>query len=710
MKANPDIRWQKMPPGSAESLPPSNVKPSTPSPNIGGTCPKLLPASSLSISAMPDGDSPTQSSAPKPLKKRYVAKQQLKEISPEDAQRHMNQKSKLDHGDVLTQEAAAGLLELSGRGSGNSDSSNCETRGSPSETQNTTRQKIYRDIKETIIANANSQEEARSSFIPTKPEPVDYRTSVECTIRGQQIIEHIINNILDKPMNGSVDTANEPIFSLNNNQEPANSAPHSPVQQKGDGADSIKASIYESLKNDLLKQAKFPPMVSVSNSTSNLHNTGSKTSPRHPEIGQTVSSPRNTTKKIESQSRVPTAAAVEPLVSSSSSPSPIYLGNSAITITKTPRISSSGSTTNPRLSFSNTVSNTPASLSLTRTETGQMININRIEGVILNPPMVISPPQGTVVLPSRISGQATNLVIPGQQASEFVLLPQNLSSSGQGSVLQGQVLSPVSHSANQVMLAPGSGQSLILLTPTPPHSGPVLQSSNQQTSSCPVTQNVDPMNLTVSKLTPTISTSGLALNPTSGKRSLDFDDEDEIRRDRSSRLGKGKRYQEFVEDGRINVNSKKSRKSHKSGEDFSESDLESEPIPLNLGTSTSESSRSSSSSELVNIQMNHWKKKMRTTSLGENTQSEITAAKTSDVRTAISTAKSQLELDAKIDTPETLTTVTNQRKRDERESKLKNRFSGSSRSIRQLQPEKVSNMNKAFDARAGYRKGRGDKA
>ena len=31
MKANPDNRWRKMPPGSAESLPPSNAKPYTPS-------------------------------------------------------------------------------------------------------------------------------------------------------------------------------------------------------------------------------------------------------------------------------------------------------------------------------------------------------------------------------------------------------------------------------------------------------------------------------------------------------------------------------------------------------------------------------------------------------------------------------------------------------------------------------------------------------
>ena len=47
MKANPEFRWHKMPPGTADSVPPSNIKPSTPSPANGMVC---SPAGLLSTS------------------------------------------------------------------------------------------------------------------------------------------------------------------------------------------------------------------------------------------------------------------------------------------------------------------------------------------------------------------------------------------------------------------------------------------------------------------------------------------------------------------------------------------------------------------------------------------------------------------------------------------------------------------------------------
>jgi len=58
MKANPDNRWRKMPPGSAESLPPSNAKPYTPSLSNGVSGAKLLTAavSSLQAQAEPGMD------------------------------------------------------------------------------------------------------------------------------------------------------------------------------------------------------------------------------------------------------------------------------------------------------------------------------------------------------------------------------------------------------------------------------------------------------------------------------------------------------------------------------------------------------------------------------------------------------------------------------------------------------------------------------
>ena len=86
MKANPDNRWRKMPPGSADSLPPSNAKPYTPSHNLsnGVTCGKLIQPSSLQPDQTMSDQIPQSKnaakehlgSAPKPFKKRYLASNQ----------------------------------------------------------------------------------------------------------------------------------------------------------------------------------------------------------------------------------------------------------------------------------------------------------------------------------------------------------------------------------------------------------------------------------------------------------------------------------------------------------------------------------------------------------------------------------------------------------------------------------------------------------
>ena len=64
------------------------------------------------------------------------------------------------------------------------------------------------------------------------------------TIRGQQIIDHIIENLLVKP--GSCDSNDSAKNGLNNNADN--------LDNGLDNSDRIKASIYESLKNDLLKE------------------------------------------------------------------------------------------------------------------------------------------------------------------------------------------------------------------------------------------------------------------------------------------------------------------------------------------------------------------------------------------------------------------------------------------------------------------------
>merc|ERR1719369_2051780 len=109
-------------------------------------------------------------------------------------------------------------------------------------------------------------------------------------------------------MDGPMDPSSEPIsFSLNNNQEVVTSAPHSPPITQGgvDVADSIKASIYESLKNDLL-MGKTPPMISVANSTPSIQGPSKTTCPTtQPEIVQAQQNTRKVTKKLESPVRGP---------------------------------------------------------------------------------------------------------------------------------------------------------------------------------------------------------------------------------------------------------------------------------------------------------------------------------------------------------------------------------------------------------------------
>lgn len=745
MKANPDFRWRKMPPGSAESLPPSNAKPSTPSPTNGVNCSKLLPTSSLPVSAMPDSEPPSQPSAPKPFKKRYLASQHsASPVSPGHTPPSPQTVSGVSPEAARACEALMELARTESRGSRSSDGS--ERRGSPSESLQpfqTLREAVWSKVAGTLL-----KQEEEKLVVPPKDSPMNLSSSHlnQCTIRGQQIIEHIIENILDMPMDGPMDPTSEPIsFSLNNNQEVSvTSAPHSPPITEGgvDVADSIKASIYESLKNDLL-MGKTPPMLTVANSTPSIPGTSKTTCPTTQPV--TIPAQNNTArklpKKLDSPGRVPTATGLSP-VSSTHSPSsgqdvlrllgasqlPISVGNSAITITKTPRVSLAGQSSHPPMSFPVSVPNTPVSLSLTRAGTSQVFSLNSLGGGV---PLVLTsqanmvlsshPPQGSMVL-QGLSSQPSNVVLSNHQPSECVLLSPAMAGGGQGMVIPGQhgmggVVLSGHHQPGQVVLAPATGQPLLIaglsggkliLAPSPQHS-PIPHRPNPSPS--PVIthhDNTDPVNLTITKPVPPPSPSHPSSHsPAPGKRPApsDLDDED-IRR--SSRVGRGKRYQEFIEDGRISVGSRKIRRSHRSGEEFSESEMEPDPLPQHV--SDSHNNEIPISSELTNSQINHWKKKMRTASLGENTQSELLAhAKQPDTNTATSTAKSHFDLDAKMGALEPLSLEQFQKKREEREAKLKNRSSGSSRSTRQSQPEKAPGTSKAFDARVGNRKGRGEK-
>ena len=228
--------------------------------------------------------------------------------------------------------------------------------------------------------------------------------------------------------------------------------------------------------------------------------------------------------------------------------------------------------------------------------------------------------------------------------------------SSQGLILQqaGVGLSGVGTGAlqqGQVVIAPATGQPLLIaagskliLAPSVQQAPPprlVQTSSNNANNAVtinnhayPVTPhndtNPDPVNLSVRSSLKTHennTTTNLSVMPQTAtlKRpaSISDGDEDDIRR--SSRQSKGKRYQEFIEDGRINLGHRSKRRSHKSGEGDEGLEgeiMDTEPLVKN-DYKVQPSIAEQSAPPLQNNQINHhWKKKLRTVSLGENTHSQ----------------------------------------------------------------------------------------
>ena len=640
MKANPDNRWRKMPPGSAESLPPSNAKPYTPSPALpnGVTCNNLLSASSLSsVKTMSD-----QPSAPKPFKKRYLASNQAS--SPVSPGQETPPSPRVSPDAATACEALMELSRTDSRASRTSDgsSTSSDRRGSPSESQplQTLREAVWSKVATTLL-----KQEEEKLVEPPKDSPMNL-SDKNLTIRTEQIIGHVIENILDKPME-EIGSTCEPInVSVNNNQE-----------------DGIKASIYESLKIDLLT-GKTPK---ISNSKSNPPtppgvNTKAATSPssKASSVSMVVNQPARIPKTIDKTA----VTNVSPSSSSTSTASlshsppgpghhqdvlrllarssqhPVNVGNSSITITKTPRVSQSLQT--PGLASSG--SSTPVSVSLTRTGSNQVFNLSAGAGglpVVLNsqPGVMLSthPPQASVLLHG--------------QPSDCVLLSPAISGAATGQV----VLAP-GVGGQPLLIAPGS--KLILAPSVHSNHRPVQTSSNSVTlnnksqsnpTSAATCDNSDPVNLTVSKSLRSQVAENHSIPPSvcpqtaTLKRPASFSDgeDDDIRR--SSRSSKGRRYQEFIEDGRINLGTRSKRRSYRSGEETNDGDME----PLSLcHQATNQPQTSFPNEELSsNInQINHWKKKLRTVSLGEvNTQSSpsISSTATTTAKSAHNDAKRQ---------------------------------------------------------------------
>ena len=469
----------------------------------------------------------------------------------------------------------------------------------------------------------------------------------QCTIRGQQIIEHIIENILSIPMNGPLDPASEPItFSVNNNQEARDTSHPSPARHhpslslpNGDVGDSIKASIYESLKNDLLKGKVTPTLPT---STPRLPAVA-PTAPRSSHSSPTVSPNAVRQRAPKKQPEPAPAPAVTPSPPSGqdvlrllgSGQLPINVGNSAITITKTPRVSLSSphpTTHAPSFPAQPPPPSSPVSLSLTRTGPTRTFpasfSLNGSLPVLLSPQtMVLSSPANLVLqgLPGRQGPQDCVLLAPVQGSQgQQVLLGSSAGQHQQHLLLAGTKL---------VLAQPPASQ------PSPPPSR-VLTSDPVNLSTQPARSSPQPLPRPVE----------VAREPV--KRPAPADPIGEERR--SSRTGRGRRYQEFIEDI---SSSKKKRRSHRSGEEFSEPEVELEALPsepeLRSPATPTEppTSQQQQQQPVVQQQHVHWKK-MRTASL--STESSPSKPPLANQETATAKLPQNFDLDAKMEKMEPL--------------------------------------------------------
>ena len=736
MKAHPDNRWRKMPPGSAESLPPSNAKPYTPSLSNGVTCGKLLNSSPVhSDQAMSDNDQISQNSAPapKPFKKRYLASNQApggsscSSVSPGHTPPSPSPVSSV----AVSPEAATAceaLMELSrtdGRASQSSDGSSSGSdhlrRGSPSDTQPS---KTLREAVWTKVATTLLKQEEDKLVEPPKDSPMNL--SQQCTIRGQQIIEHIIENILDKPVEGL-----GPNVSVNNNQE-----------------ESIKDSIYESLKNDLLKgkatnngksvsapvtppgasAVKVTPVTAATKPSpvALVLNQGSKL-PMHNMTVTTVSpsssssSPPSHSSSHSPNSVTPPGPGHQDVLKLLARNSQVPIGNSAITITKTPRVTQS----HPATSVA-AISPTPVSVSLTRTGSNQVFNLSSIGGTAM--PVVLTsqpgvmlathPPQGSVVLTGMAGHQTSECVLLSPASSQGLILQQ---AGVGGGLQQGQVV--IAPATGQPLLI-AAGRNLILAPTVPPQQQQhcLVSTATTSTNSVTISQSIpvinndnsNPVNLTVrSTVKSPDSSSSVSVTPQVSplKRPASDadggDDDDDIRR--SSRHSKGKKYQEFMEDGRLNLSNKNKRRSHKSGnaDDSIDGEMDTAPLDQNDCKPLHHSAPSISNNQINH----HWKKKLRTVSLGENTHSHVTSGQPAPAHqlppvtitaTMSNTANNQYPEPSQYHkTKEDFDTRNNHR--------LVSRSSARQQTVSATASDKLSGGRNSFDVKLGNKKLRGEK-
>ena len=409
-----------------------------------------------------------------------------------------------------------------------------------------------------------------------------------------ELVDHVIDTLVEennKESNNEADTA-----TTGNNNNASNSS--------ADNSDMIKASIYNSLKKDLLKKnlpgAKPGDTPARSLLPNLLHPnyvrskkdsvTKPKEAPRVPSTEHQRSPAAEAPRLASSEAgripsvevlRVPVSdsvrvSALEPSQSrefmrlvSQNLTTPVNLGQSSVTITRAPR--SQGSVLPPSFkeqSSSSSVSLTSTSIS--EKHSSSLIVTGPTRGILLGHQITNRAHNQPVTLAHQsvtLSHQPLTIV---QQTPHMTRQPATMTQ------IQGLVSQPLSFS--RVGPPPGavhiSTSSSMVISSIPAVSNHQGQSAQLLMTSTRPSSDCGAVNLTVSK--------------------MDEREEEEDGR-KSSRSCKGKRYQEFIEDGRIVVGQRK-RRSHKSGEESEEE------AALNLSQDIG----------------NHWKKKQVRTSNGSN--------------------------------------------------------------------------------------------
>ena len=470
-----------------------------------------------------------------------------------------------------------------------SRSSDGDRRLSPSETPpfQTLREAVWSKVAGTLL----KQEEDRLAE-PAPDSPMNLTN--QCTIRGQQIIEHIIENILDKPMDGADLSDQHLTFSLNNNQGAAVSAAAEVTTTAGEMeiANTIKASIYESLKNDLLKKGS-PGINSTASSAAPAVQPNKQPNcagrPKPNAASKAADASRQEANSGAKLLPVNTATAAAAANSGHAEVKPTGGGSNGGHSASTTAAAVGGSG-QPKV----VIAAGQPGLAPPSTQPGLVNN-----GVITSPRspaevmrMLSSQP---LLTPVNVGASSVTITRTGRGPPPPVTFQPSEPRPAKLSVAQpGQVPSLVmtaGRPTGQVVLTPAAPGQVVI-------AGKLLIAAPADQQAAAAAGN--PVNLSVAKPEPAGSVTIQEIT-TGNKRPHAEDDEDKRR---STRTCKGRRYQEFIEDGRISVGGRKGRRSHRSGEEGSEPDSDPSVDPLPQEES-----------------LDHWKKKLRTASLGDNTQS-----------------------------------------------------------------------------------------